>query len=84
MELRVTSVHEALSSAAEKSADERKSNDYITQTFKINKSVKELAEGICAQHGTNLSEFYRACTEVLVSDYAGKPAEDVEAQDAQA
>jgi hypothetical protein len=63
-----TSVHDALSRAQQSHRDRiclKNAN------FKADPLKKEIAEGICAGHGTTLSAFLRECLDGLVRDYVG-------------
>lgn len=64
---KLTNIHEALQRAqiSEKVA-------LVNGTYKIHPTKKEIAEQICAKHGTTLSAFVRECVEGLVSDYCGE------------
>jgi len=62
-------VHDALKRAQ---LAEREKVVLINTNFKIHPQKKEMAEQICAAHGTTLSAFLRECVHSLVADYAGE------------
>lgn len=62
----LTNVHEALHRAIYESTHESQLKNC---TFKVLPSRKQLAEQICARHGTTLSTYLRQCVNSLIVDY---------------
>lgn len=71
MKTDLTNVHQALSNAVLKEKDRVA---LINANFKIHPLQKEMAEQICAQHGTTLSAFLRECISGLILDFMGEKA----------
>lgn len=61
------SVHLALSLAA---IETQKDNQpLVTGSFRVEQSVKDAMEEVCARHGTSPSKFYRKCAQLLIQAY---------------
>lgn len=76
--INLTTVHDALSNA---SGEIKAPEGLHPATYRVTPQIKELAERICEQNATTLSQFVRKCCEGLVEDYLGHriPDEDEEA-----
>jgi hypothetical protein len=66
--MELSTVHTALLRAQEKSQQ----LILVNASYKINPEIKNMAEVICQQNGTTLSEFVRQSIECLVADYSGR------------
>lgn len=71
----LVTVHKALQEAV---VEKFNPTDNVTQTFRINKELKDQCDQICEQNGTTISAFLRMCCMGLVVDYVAPivPAED--------
>lgn len=63
----LTTLHHAVSEAAQAPKDESKAMG--TYTFRIHKDALAKANEMCAAHGTTLAEYLRKCCELLPKDY---------------
>lgn len=64
---KLLNVHEVLSDAA--NGEPPAVEATCSQSFRLSRKVKHLADEICKNNGTTASEFYRKCAETLVAEY---------------